>query len=214
VRFVEAEGIISPFCGFGADASVLGDYGWVRQHLGRTPLKGLSTGGAGYAIAAVTRSIPSLLFKKMPHCRVLNDGGEAYRIGPRGSIVGHPLARGEVLYEGPMRLCALSTIPYYGYGFRLFPFAEDRPDRMQLRITTMTPPEFVTNFRAIWRGDYENSKTLFDFLVDSVTIEMKPAAPFQVGGDARGERESTRVMLSPTPIELVDFYAPPRGEGT
>ena len=214
VRFVEAEGIISPFCGFGADASVLADYNWIRKSLGRTPLKRWSTGRSGYALAAVTRSLPNLLFKKMPHCRVINDGGEAYRVGPRGSVAGRPLARGEVLYEGPMRLCAMSTIPYYGYGFRLFPFAEDRPDRMQLRVTTMTPGEFVTNFRGIWRGDYENSGTVFDFLVDAVTIEMQPAAPFQVGGDSRGERESTRVVLSPTPIELVDFYAPPRAEVT
>jgi diacylglycerol kinase family enzyme len=212
VRFVETEGIISPFCGFGADASVLADYGWVKQHLGSTPLRRFASGIPGYAVAAATRTLPSLLLGKMTRCRVTNTGSEAYRVGARGSLVGRPFPKGEVLYDGPMRLCALSTIPYYGYGFRMFPYAEDRSDRMQLRISTITPTEFIRHLKEIWRGDFENPKVLFDFLVDGVTLELEPPAPFQVGGDPRGERSRTEVVLSPTPIELVDFYAPPRAE--
>ena len=103
------------------------------------------------------------------------------------------IAPGEVLYDGPMRLCALSAIPYYGYGFRMFPYAEERPDRMQLRISTIAPAEFIRHLRDIWRGDYENPKVLFDFFVDEVTIELDPPAPFQIGGDSRGER--ARVLV-------------------
>jgi diacylglycerol kinase family enzyme len=212
VRLIEVEGIITPFCGFGADAHVLADYGWVKSHLGTTPLKKLSTGPSGYAIAAVTRTLPSLLFSGMTKCVVRNAGAEAYRVGPRGSVVGRPVRKGELLYEGPMRLCALSTIPYYGYGFRMFPFAEDRPDRMQLRVSTIKPLEFIAHLREIWRGDYENPSSIFDFLVERVSLEFEPAAPLQAGGDARGERARLEVGLSPTPIELVDFYAPPRAE--
>ncbi|HEX6275596.1 MAG TPA: diacylglycerol kinase family protein [Polyangiaceae bacterium] len=210
VRFVEAEGIISPFCGLGADAHVLSDYSAVKSRLGRTVLKGVSSGIPGYAIAALTRTLPSLLLGKMTRCRVTNLGGEAVRVGARGSAEGRPFANGEVLYDGPMRLCALSAIPYYGYGFRMFPYAEERPDRMQLRISTIAPAEFIRHLRDIWRGDYENPKVLFDFLVDKVAIELDPPAPFQIGGDPRGERAKVIVELSPTPIELVDFYAPPR----
>jgi diacylglycerol kinase family enzyme len=211
VRFVEAEGIISPFCGLGADAHVLSDYSTVKSRLGRTMLKSVSSGIPGYAIAAMTRTLPSLLLAKMTHCRITNLGGEAVRVGARGSAEGRPYSSGEVLYEGPMRLCALSAIPYYGYGFRMFPYAEERPDRMQLRLTTIAPVEFIRHMREIWRGDYENPKVLFDFLVDKVSIEVDPPAPFQIGGDSRGERTKVIVELSPTPIELVDFYAPPRG---
>jgi diacylglycerol kinase family enzyme len=210
VRFVEAEGIISPFCGLGADAHVLSDYTAVKARLGRTMLKRISGGIPGYALAALTRTLPSLLLSKMTHCRVTNLGGEAVRIGARGSAAGRPYATGEVLYDGPMRLCALSAIPYYGYGFRMFPYAEERPDRMQLRISTIAPAEFIRHLREIWRGDYDNPKVLFDYLVDKVNIEFDPPAPFQIGGDSRGERGRVLVELSPTPIELVDFYAPPR----
>jgi diacylglycerol kinase family enzyme len=209
VRFVETEGIISPFCGFGADANVLADYGWVKERLGKTLLKRFATGIPGYAVAAATRTLPSLLLGKMTHCRVINTGSEAYRVGARGSTAGRPIHNGEVLYDGPMRLCALSAIPYYGYGFRMFPYAEDRPDRMQLRITTIAPAEFLRHMKEIWRGDYENPKVLFDFLVESVAFELDPPAPFQVGGDPRGERARADVRLSP-PLVLVVVYAPPR----
>jgi diacylglycerol kinase family enzyme len=210
VRFVEAEGIISPFCGLGADALVLNDYSSVKARLGRTALKGVSGGIPGYAIAAMTRTLPSLLLSKMTHCRVINLGDEAMRMGARGSPAGRPYATGDVLYDGPMRLCALSAIPYYGYGFRMFPYAEERPDRMQLRISTIAPPEFIRHLREIWRGEYDNPKVLFDYLVDKVQIELDPPAPFQIGGDPRGERAKVVVELSPTQIDLVDFYAPPR----
>jgi diacylglycerol kinase family enzyme len=212
VRLIEVEGIITPFCGLGADAHVLADYGWVKQHLGATPLKRFSSGPSGYAIAAVARTLPSLLFSGMTQCRVINAGGEACRVGPHGSVIGRPFQHGEVMYQGPMRLCALSTIPYYGYGFRMFPFAEDRKDRMQLRVSTIKPHEFIYHLKEIWRGEYVNPKSIFDFLVERVALEFEPKAPFQVGGDPRGERDRLEVGLCPTPIELVDFYAPPRAE--
>jgi diacylglycerol kinase family enzyme len=212
VRLIEVEGVITPFCGLGADAHVLADYGWVKSQLSGTPLRRFGTGPSGYALAAFTRTLPSLLFSGMTQCRVVNAGGEAYRVGARGSVVGRPVRAGELLYEGPMRLCALSTIPYYGYGFRMFPYAGDRPDRMQLRVSTIKPHEFIYHLKEIWRGDYENPACLFDFLVERVALEFEPAAPLQAGGDPRGERSRLEVGLSPTPIELVDFYAPPRAE--
>ena len=104
----------------------------------------------------------------------------------------------------------MSTIPYYGFGFRMFPYAEDRPDRMQLRISNISPPRFVAHFQTIWRGEYENFEDTFDFFVDDVSIEMDPATSFQVGGDVRGERARVRVRLT-EPLRIVDFYAPPRG---
>src|SRR4051812_866557 len=39
LRLVEAEGVLSPFCGFGIDAVMLRDYGRVKSALARGPLK-------------------------------------------------------------------------------------------------------------------------------------------------------------------------------
>ena len=209
MRLIEVEGFIAPFCGFGADADVLADYAKVKTGLSRTPLRRVAPGLLSYGVAAVTRSIPSYLVKRMPHCRIVNLGGEAFRVGAKGALLGRPILRGEVIYEGPMRLCGLSTIPYYGYGFRMFPYAEERPDRMHLRVATMSPLEFVRHFNEIWRGEYDNPSTLFDYLVESMSIELDPPTDFQIGGDPRGKRSKLEISLSPTPIRLVDFYAPP-----
>src|SRR4029079_14714749 len=160
-----------------------------------TVLKPVAPGPLSYAISSVTRSMPSYFFRQMPHCRIVNDGEDAFRVGPKGGRVGAPIPKGETIYEGPAKIAAVSTIPYYGFGFRAFPFAEERPDRMSLRISTIGPIPFAANFPAIWRGEYENPSVLFDYLVQAVTMEFDPETPFQIGGDACGERARVQAVL-------------------
>jgi diacylglycerol kinase family enzyme len=210
LRLVEAEGMLSPFAGFGVDAIMLRDYGKVKNALARGPFKRLAPGPVSYAIAATTRTIPTFLVRPTPHCRVINEGGDAYRIGEHGRILGSPVQKGAVLFEGPAKIASVGTIPYYGFGLRAFPYAEDRGDRMQLRLSNITSLSFVANFGAIWRGEYESLDTLFDYFVDDITIEMDPPTPFQIGGDVMGDRSRVRLRLG-EPIRIVDFYAPPRG---
>ena len=210
MRFVEAEQTLSPFCGYGIDAVMLRDYNTVKNALARGPLRRFAPGIASYAIAASLKTIPSYFIRPTPHCRIINEGSDAVRVGAKGSILGVPVRKGGVIYEGPAKLACVATIPYYGFGFRMFPYAEDRPDRMQLRITNITPTAFVAHFQSIWRGEYDNLEDTFDFFVDDVSIEMDPPTAFQIGGDVRGERSRVRVRLT-EPIRIVDFYAPPRG---
>jgi diacylglycerol kinase family enzyme len=148
--------------------------------------------------------------RPVPRVRVVNEGAEAFRVGEHGHVVGPPIATGEVIFEGKARFASVSTIPYYGFGFRCFPFADERPDRMNLRISTINTFALVANFPAIWRGDYDDPKIVSDFLVEDVTIETTPETEFQIGGDPKGKRKKVRVRLSPDPIRLVDFYAPPQ----
>jgi diacylglycerol kinase family enzyme len=211
MRFIEVEGYVAPFCGFGVDAVVLRDYGRTKDFLSRGPLRRFAPGALSYAISSITQSIPSYVLRPVPHCRVINLGADAYRIGERGAKLGAPVRAGEVIYEGRARLVAAGSIPYYGFGLRMFPYADDRPDRMHLRIAVVTSLEFVANFPAIWRGEYENLETVFDYLVEGVRIEMDPETPFHIGGDALGARREVTLRLQNEPLELVDFYAPPRG---
>ena len=44
----------------------------------------------------------------------------------------------------------------FKYGGWFFPYADERPDRMQLRVSKISPAAFVANFGAIWRGEYED----------------------------------------------------------
>jgi diacylglycerol kinase family enzyme len=66
---VEAEGMLSPFCGFGIDANVLHDYAETKGLFAKTPFGRALAGIATYAVAATTRTIPGYLFKATPHCR-------------------------------------------------------------------------------------------------------------------------------------------------
>jgi diacylglycerol kinase family enzyme len=209
IHLVEVEGMIAPFCGIGVDATMLGDYAKTRKLLSRTPLAKVSSGLLSYGLAAVTRTIPGSVLSPMPHVRVINRGGDAQRIGAKGIRVGSAYRSGETIYEGPARIAALSTIPFYGFGFRVFPYANERPDRMHLRISTLTAAPFVRNFKAIWRGEYESTEYLFDYLVEAVELEIDPASALQVGGDYMGERTRVTASLTPEPIRLVDFYSPP-----
>ncbi|MEJ7729538.1 MAG: diacylglycerol kinase family protein [Polyangiaceae bacterium] len=210
LRLIDAEGMISPFCGFGIDAATLRDYGAVKAKLAKGPLKRFAPGLLSYAIAATTRTIPTYLFRKTGHCRVINEGSDAVRVGEKGAIVGAPIRRGSVIYEGPATICSVSTIPYYGFGLRMFPYAEERPGRFHLRVSTAGPYTFLRNLPEIWRGEYDDLTRVFDYLADDVTLEMDPPESFQIGGDIRGERSRVRVRIT-EPVRIVDFYAPPRG---
>jgi diacylglycerol kinase family enzyme len=211
MRLIEVEGTLAPFCGFGVDALVLSDYQRTKAFLAKGPLKKLAPGPLAYVVSTVTQSIPANVFRAVPRVKIINNGSPAFRLGERGRPVGEPVGKGEVLHEGKVRIVAVGTIPYYGFGFRMFPFADDRPDRMQLRVSTIPSHLFVANFAAIWRGDYYNPACVFDYLVDDVVIEMEPETPFQIGGDAIGSRKQISLRLQPEPIRLVDFYAPPSG---
>jgi diacylglycerol kinase family enzyme len=212
LRLVEVEGLITPFCGFGADAIVLRDYQAVKGTLSRTPLRRVAPGAVSFLLGAATRTLPSYLVRPVPHCRVENLGADAHRVGANGRVLGPPIGAGEVLYEGPARVASVSTIEFSGFGFRYYPYAEEREDRMQLRVSTIGVGEFVQNLRRIWRGDYDNPVTVFDYLVERVGIRFDPPTPFQIGGDVLGDRSEVEIRLSPRAIRLVDFYAPPRAE--
>jgi hypothetical protein len=209
IHLVEVEGWIAPFCGVGVDASMLGDYAKTRALLNRTPLAPMASGLLSYGLAAITRTIPASVFGPMPHIRVINRGVDAQRIGAKGMRLGAAYGPGDTIYEGPARVAAISTIPFYGFGFRVFPYANERPERMHLRISTITAGPFIRNFKAIWQGDYSSNEYLFDYLVEAVEIQVDPAIGLQVGGDYMGERTSVEAAITAEPIRLVDFYSPP-----
>ncbi len=210
IQLVSVDGYLAPFAGLGADAKVLADYNATKTALERTPFSRFGTGLSGYGFAAVTRSLPAFLYRPMPRFRIINDGKDAYPVDPHGVHKERVIPCGGVIYEGPARLAALSTIPYYGFGMRLFPFAEADAERMNLRIVSLGAPQFVRNVAAIWSGTYHDANYLKDFMVDRVRIEASEPLDFQVGGDSRGQRSIVTARVTERPLELVDYYEWPR----
>jgi diacylglycerol kinase family enzyme len=209
LRLIQVEGMLTPFAGLGADAVALEHHRATKQLFERTPgLRRLASGPLTYSVALLGRTMPRFLFAPMPQFRVINEGRPAIRLGQDGRPVGREIAAGEVLYDGPAYLLAFSTIPYWGFGARIFPYAEERKDRFDLRIASFGSLAAVTHVRAIWHGTYRSDR-LHDFLVDRVRIQCKSPAPLQIGGDVVGIQSEVCAELAERPIRVVDYYAPP-----
>jgi diacylglycerol kinase family enzyme len=206
IDLLQAEGRLTPFAGIGLDAKVLNDYMRTKKKLAAGRWKSLATGGPGYALAVAGRTLPWVLtHRKSPEIEVVNTGGTAYLMGRDGNPV-REFAPGEVMFRGRSKVCAAGTVPYYGFGFRMFPYAGSRRGKMQLRLTDLPALKILSHLDSIWAGRFRD-EGLFDFLADSVVIRSEEKLPFQVGGDDEGYRDEVSLEVAPSPVDLVDFTA-------
>ena len=204
VDLIEHEGRITPFAGIGLDAAVLNDYCSFKRRLGEGRLKRLGTGMPGYALSVATRTLPHyLVHRKAPEIEVVNGRGVAALLGPDGKPV-REFAPGELIFRGPASMCAASTVPFYGFNLKMFPFAGSAPGKMQLRVSNIGPITALTHLDAIWKGRFRHPE-ISDFLVEEVVIRANQPLPLQVGGDAEGYRDEVRLGLAPQQIEMVDY---------
>lgn len=203
---LEVEGKITPFAGLGADAKVLNDYVWVKQNLARGVFKSLLTGGGGYFTSVAFRSVPHFLAgASHMECEVINSGDRlAYALGSDGMPRGEPIAPGGVLYRGPALMAAASTVPFYGYEIKMFPFAARRRGMMHLRVAAVSASSVLANLPKLWSGKWFDEK-IFDFHAHKVTVRMAQPVAFQIGGDALGYRQSVEFGVAREQLELVDF---------
>jgi diacylglycerol kinase family enzyme len=201
-----AAGRRTPFAGIGIDAAVLNDYVWIKERLAETPLRGLGLGATGYGLAVAVRSIPRQLLSRRPtYCEIVNVGRPAWRLGANGARLGRAIGHGELLYAGPCMLAAASTVPYYGLGLKAFPYAEQAPGMMQIRVaTSIALPTILSSLPSIWSGAFAH-EGLVDFHADRVVVRCEKPMPLQVGGDAEGWHDEVTFGMAPAPVEVVDF---------
>jgi diacylglycerol kinase family enzyme len=217
-RPIEAVGVRAPFCGFGVDAQLIEDHaalfsdgGALGRALGRTlgraagALDGVLGDRAlaaralrplGYAMSVATRSLPRFALGARPRVTITNLGAPAQRIDERGRESGAPLPAGTVLWEGACTMAAAATIPCFGFGLRMFPYATRRLDRFHLRASDAGLLEILRNTRAAFAGTY-TSPNVHDYLAERVAITISPAAPFEAGGEALGRLGHVELSLGP-----------------
>jgi len=209
LRLLDVEGTLTPFAGLGVDAVALTHFNETKDVFARTPiLRRFATGGIAYVVAVVGRSMPHYLVRGVHQARVVNEGAPAVRLGVDGQPVGREMQAGEVLYEGPSKMVCMSTIPYWGFGARIFPFANEREDRFSLRVVDISSIDVALHIRDIWKGSYRSDK-VHDFLVDRCSVHYDRPTPLQIGGDVVGPRQEVHASLSAHPIDVVDYYSPP-----
>lgn len=209
LRLVEVERLLSPFAGVGADAIALRHYQQTKDLFRRTPvLRRFAAGGVTYGASIACRSMPEFAFRTALKVRVVNEGAHAQPLGPHGQPRGARIPPGGVLFEGPVRMVTFGTIPYWGFGAKALPYAEEREDRFHLRVVDFGSLQAALHLRALWRGVYYG-KGIHDFLVERVSIHCDRPTPLQVGGDALEPRSVVHAALAAHPIQVVDYFAPP-----
>lgn len=199
------DGKRAPFAGLGIDGKLLNDYIDVKKAFAQGPFARVLTGAGGYFTSVAFKTVPYYLTHSTSvECEVINEGAPAYRMGADGAPVGDPVATGALLYRGPLMMAAAGTVPFYGFEFKMFPFAGRRRGMMNLRLATVPTTHVLANLPSLWRGQYSH-EGIKDFLVADATIRFNRSMPFQIAGDAEGYRDEVRFEMSPQAIDVVDF---------
>ena len=207
LHLLSFEGKRAPFAGLGIDAAILNDYVSLKRSLQGKRLEFLGCGGLGYFWSVVGRTIPSYVAQRGdPQVEVINLGGPARQIGPDGKPLGREIEHGEILYKGPCKMAAAGTVPYYGFGFQIFPWALQAPGMFQLRLTAISVPKILANLRTLWKGG-PPPQGVVDFHCEKALIRFDREMPLQVGGDAEGYRREVTFEMAERPVELLDFHS-------
>lgn len=187
---------LAPFAGIGYDSEILNDYIIVKN---RYKLKSIPA----YFCAAFFRTLPKQIFGSNPIVRIYTNS-TAYKIFHKN---GHDqqvkIPYNTLLYEGPSSLISIGSMPWYGFGLEMFPFAYHKEDFLNLRINNMRISTIVTNlYPQIWNGTHRHPK-LQDFLVKDITINCSKPVPYQIGGDFLGYREKLRFKIAEHCVKMV-----------
>lgn len=195
----------TPFCGFGWDAYILNNYDLLKRQAQRFAVtRMLFKSVAGYLIAGIGKSVPEFLIKRPSwNVRVVNRGGMGFKLDRQGNVV-ERLAPGALVYEGPARLGCFGTTPFYGFKFRVMPFADRTPGLFHLRLHDISPLTAVAQLPQAWQGKLDHPR-VYDFQLSGCDVEFDHDAPFQIGGDAHGTRKTLSLRLHDREIPCMAF---------
>jgi diacylglycerol kinase family enzyme len=204
---IEVEETLCPFAGVGWDAQVLNDYQRQRDRLwGSAAARWLHSGVGGYVYSVGRCALPSIWRGSDPMpTRMLLDRsfGLGYRMGDDGTV--QPVASAR-LYEGPMGVAMMSTIPQHNFGIRAFPSAAAVPGQVNVRILH---PSLVVAAKSLiqrWRGT-PRVEGLVDLFASTVRLSFSRPMPFQIAGDPAGEREQIDLAVANEVINVLDWEA-------
>ena len=205
---IDVLGMRAPFVGMGVDALLLEDHAAVDRVVDRVPVARRLLGGASrYALSVALRSVPRFATGARPHAIVTNLGAPAIemaRLGPTGRTE----PAGQMLWKGACTLVAGATIPFFGFGLKMFAFASSRTGKFQLRCGDASLFEIMRSTPAAFRGEYF-SDHVTDFLCDRVGIQLDQETAIEAGGELLGRRNHVELAIG-APITLVALENSPR----
>ena len=201
VPMLDVLGVRAPFVGMGVDAQLLEDHEAVGRVVDRVPIARRFVGGATrYALSVATRSLPRFATAKRPTAIVTNLGTPALEMA-RSGPTGRSIPSGSVLWNGAVTLVAGATIPFFGFGLKMFAFAGREEQRFHLRCGDVGLFEILRNTPAAFRGEYFSSNVR-DFLCDRVAVELDGEAAIEAGGELLGRQRRVELAIG-APVTLV-----------
>lgn len=208
VPLIECLGVRAPFVGMGVDALLLEDHAAVDRVVDRVPIaRSLMGGATRYALAVALRWVPRFATGGRPHATVTNLGAPAIEMRRTGPT-GREEPAGEVLWRGTCTLVAGATIPFFGFGLKMFAFATTRRDKFHLRCGDAGLFEIMRNTPAAFRGEYF-SEHVSDYLCDRVSIALDQETAIEAGGELLGRRNHVELAMC-APITMVALENSPR----
>jgi diacylglycerol kinase family enzyme len=204
VDFVETEdGVLTPFAGMGYDGRVLNDYVWLKDRAHGSPAtRALAESVGGYLGAMLFRSVPKELGAPATTLRITSREDAFFLRPTEGGDVEERIPAGTCLFEGNAATVCVGSIPFFGFGFTMFPFAMKKPGYVQLRIVGAPIPSILANlYPKVWKGTWRHPR-LLDFHVRNVEVESDRPLPYQIGGDARGEQTKLKFRVSEQPVDM------------
>ena len=181
LRLLDVDGRPAHFAGVRLDADWAADYAWlVKRHVGAGRLLPLVRGAPGYALTALTLTLPRLFRRPFVAIKLVARGPAARLDG-----AGRPaqsFSAGETLYEGPITMASASTVPSYSAGLPYFRHAGALEDAFELKVAYASAYGVVRHARRLLAGEPDPSRIL-DFAARDIAIELPTATRYHVGGD-------------------------------
>ncbi|MDB4956730.1 MAG: dgkA [Myxococcales bacterium] len=201
VPMLEVLGVRAPFVGMGVDALLLEDQQAVGRLVDRVPVARRLIGSTTrYALSVALRSLPRFATGTRPHAIVTNLGAPAIEMG-RAGPTGREQPAGQQIWTGACTLVAGATIPFFGFGLKMFAFANTRTGKFHLRCGDAGLFEIMRNTPAAFRGEYF-SDHVTDYLCERVAIELDQESAIEAGGELLGRRRYVELAIS-APVTLV-----------
>ena len=202
---VEVEKHLCHFAGVGWDATIINDYQRnLEKRRGAHWLSAwLHKGVRGYLYSVARITVPEewSRLRRLGQARVTLEN-----LGPR--IFEGPALRelpgATHLYQGPVSVGAAATVPEWGYGFRAFPNAGKKPGFINVRIYDRPVLDAVLGAAKLWRGD-PAAPGMHDWFATAVRMRFSRPMPFQIGGDAMGDREEIVLRAARETVQVVDW---------
>ena len=208
-QLVEIQGRLCHFAGAGWDATVLHHY---AQNLVHQAGRGravwwerLHRGVWGYLYSTALRTVPEEL-RRYREGRVgltfENLGESAWGIGKGGRPEPFADAPGVKLFQGPLSVAAVGSEPYWGAGFRAFPYALSLPGRINVRIYDRHVLEGVGRAVQLWRGGID-VPGMRDWFVTAGRFTFSQPVPWQLGGDVMPPAVSLDFRVAEQVLQLL-----------